>query len=75
MPKGALQMPNDVRSHRYIGPAPLIDHGSHRYVIIVSALDVEKVAVPADATPAFLGVNLYGRVLARGMLTFEVSLG
>ena len=69
LPDGAYQLPNDARLARYIGAAPPPGHGEHRYVIVVHALDVERIGVPADATPAFLGFNIAGHILGRAVLT------
>ncbi|NJP88503.1 YbhB/YbcL family Raf kinase inhibitor-like protein [Nonomuraea sp. FMUSA5-5] len=69
LPAGAYQLPNDARLPRYIGAAPPAGHGPHRYVVVVHALDVEHIGVPADATPAYLGFTISGHLLARGVLT------
>jgi Raf kinase inhibitor-like YbhB/YbcL family protein len=69
LPDGAFQLPNDARLARYIGAAPPAGHGPHRYVIVVHALDVEKIGVPATATPAYLGFNIAGHILGRAVLT------
>jgi phosphatidylethanolamine-binding protein (PEBP) family uncharacterized protein len=39
----------------------------------VHALDTEDLGVPADASPAYFGFNLFSHTLARGILigTFE----
>ncbi len=41
----------------------------HRYFIVVHALDVESIGVPADATPAYLGFTMAGHTLGRAVLT------
>jgi len=69
LPPGALQLPNDARRRGYLGAAPPPGHGKHRYLIAVHALDVAKLEVPPDATPAFLGFNMFGRTLGRAVLT------
>jgi len=75
LPAGAFQLPNDARLPRYIGAAPPAGHGSHRYFVVVHALDVETVGVPADAAPALLGFVMGGHVLGRAVLvaTAETS--
>jgi hypothetical protein len=42
---------------------------------VVHALDTDDMGVPADASPAFHGFNLFGHTLARGTLvaTYEQS--
>lgn len=74
LPSGAIQLPNDARAKKYIGSAPPKGHGVHHYFLTVWALDIEKVAIPEDSTPAFLGFNMFGHVLARGVLNFEVEV-
>jgi len=74
LPKGAIQLPNDARLARYIGAAPPIGQGAHRYLIVIHALDVDDIGVPADATPAFLGFNMAGHILGRAILTATSKL-
>jgi Raf kinase inhibitor-like YbhB/YbcL family protein len=69
LPEGAYQLPNDARAARFIGAAPPAGHGPHRYVVVVHALDVEQIGVPAEATPAFLGFTIAGHILGRAVLT------
>ncbi|MBL0885155.1 YbhB/YbcL family Raf kinase inhibitor-like protein [Myceligenerans indicum] len=68
LPDGAFQLPGDARAARFIGAAPPAGHGEHRYFIVVHALDVESIGVPAEATPAFLGFNMAGHTLGRAVL-------
>ncbi|MEU6176255.1 YbhB/YbcL family Raf kinase inhibitor-like protein [Streptantibioticus parmotrematis] len=68
LPEGARQLPNDARLARYIGAAPPAGHGPHRYFVVVHALDVASVGVPADATPAVLGFTMAGHTLGRAVL-------
>ena len=58
LPEGTLQIRTDAGSTRFIGAAPPAGHGPHRYFFVVHALDVEKIGVPEDATPAFLELQL-----------------
>ncbi|TDC21374.1 YbhB/YbcL family Raf kinase inhibitor-like protein [Streptomyces sp. 8K308] len=69
LPEGAFQLPNDARAARFTGAAPPPGHGPHRYFIVVHALDVESIGVPADATPAVLGFTMAGHILGRAILT------
>ncbi len=68
LPDGAVQLRNDAGSRRYIGAAPPEDHGPHRYYVVVHAVDVDALDVDADATPAYLGFNLFFHTLARAMI-------
>ncbi|GGW95503.1 hypothetical protein GCM10010297_16630 [Streptomyces malachitofuscus] len=69
LPEGAFQLPNDARAARYLGAAPPAGHGRHRYFVVVHALDVETVGIPADTTPAVLGFTMAGHILGRAVLT------
>ena len=73
LPEGAVQLRNDAGFAGYVGAAPPPGHGPHRYFIAVHAVDVERLEVTPDASPAFLGFNLYGHTLARAVLvgTYE----
>jgi Raf kinase inhibitor-like YbhB/YbcL family protein len=73
LPEGAVQLRNDAGFPGYVGAAPPSGHGPHRYYVVVHALDTEDLGVPADASPAFFGFNLFGHTLARAVLvgTYE----
>ena len=68
LPSGAFQLRNDGGSARYIGAAPPPGHGRHHYYFVVHAVDVESLDIPKDATPAFLGFNLFSHTLGRAVL-------
>jgi Raf kinase inhibitor-like YbhB/YbcL family protein len=69
LPEGAYHVANDARVPGYIGAAPPAGHGPHRYFVVVHALDVETIGVPAEATPAYLGFTISGHILGRAVLT------
>ena len=73
LPGGALTLRNDAGLTRFLGAAPPGGHGAHRYFVAVHALAVEKLDIPADATPAYLGFNLFGNAIARALIhgTYE----
>ncbi|MFC9993793.1 YbhB/YbcL family Raf kinase inhibitor-like protein [Nocardia sp. NPDC127526] len=73
LPTGALQLRNDGGFPGYVGAAPPAGHGYHRYFITVHAVDVESLGIPADASPAYLGFNLFSHSIARAQLiaTYE----
>jgi Raf kinase inhibitor-like YbhB/YbcL family protein len=68
LPSGAIMLRNDAGMAGYVGAAPPEGHGPHRYAFAVHAVDVEKLGIDADATPAVLGFNLFGHTLARGLI-------
>ena len=74
LPDGAIQLPNDARVPRYTGAAPAPGSGTHRYLIVVHALDVENIGVAVDATPAFLGMLMAGHVLGRAILVATAKM-
>ncbi|WP_375485794.1 YbhB/YbcL family Raf kinase inhibitor-like protein [uncultured Jatrophihabitans sp.] len=75
LPDGAVQLNNDARMPGYVGAAPPAGHGPHHYYVVVHAVDVPGLEIPEEATPAFLGFNLFSHTLGRATLvgTYEVS--
>ncbi|MET8777026.1 YbhB/YbcL family Raf kinase inhibitor-like protein [Nocardia sp. NPDC004654] len=73
LPAGAVTLRNDGGFAGFVGAAPPPGHGPHRYFVVVHAVDVESLDIPADASPAFLGFNLFSHTLARATLigTYE----
>ena len=73
LPGDALTLVNDAGQRRYIGAAPPGGHGPHRYYVAVHAVDVDKLDLPEDASPAFLGFNLFQHAIARAVIhaTYE----
>jgi Raf kinase inhibitor-like YbhB/YbcL family protein len=68
LPAGAVTLANDGGVKGYIGAAPPEGHGEHRYYFTVHAVDVETLELPDDASPAFLGFNLFSHTLGRATL-------
>ena len=75
LPDGAVTLANDAGAARFIGAAPPGGHGPHRYYFVVHAVDVEDLGVGEDATPAFLGFNLFFHTIGRATITptYEVT--
>ncbi|WP_199429216.1 YbhB/YbcL family Raf kinase inhibitor-like protein [Qaidamihabitans albus] len=69
LPEGARTLKTDGGVRQYLGAAPPPGHGPHRYIFAVHALDVDSLDVGEDATPAFLGFNMFGHTLARATIT------
>jgi Raf kinase inhibitor-like YbhB/YbcL family protein len=74
LPDGAYQLANDTGTARFVGSAPPAGHGQHRYFITAHALDVEDIGVPADATPAYLGFNIFMHVLGRATMVVTAEI-
>ncbi|MGK2879737.1 MAG: YbhB/YbcL family Raf kinase inhibitor-like protein [Mycobacterium sp.] len=72
-PGDAITLTNDASIKRFIGAAPPAGHGPHRYYVAVHAVGVEKLDLPENATPAYLGFNLFGNAIARAVIhgTYE----
>lgn len=68
LPAGAFQLRNDGGTTRFVGAAPPVGHGKHRYFTVVHAVDVESLGVGKDASPAFLGFNLFFHTLGRATI-------
>jgi Raf kinase inhibitor-like YbhB/YbcL family protein len=75
LPSGAFQLRNDGGMKRYIGAAPPPGHGRHHYYFVVHAVDIESLGIDRDATPAFLGFNLFSHTLGRAMIApwYEIA--
>jgi Raf kinase inhibitor-like YbhB/YbcL family protein len=73
LPGDALTLANDAGLKRYVGAAPPPRHGVHRYFIAVHAVKVEKLEIDGDASPAYLGFNLFMNAIARAVIhgTYE----
>jgi len=74
LPPGAVTLPNEARSERYIGAAPPATTGVHRYFFVVDALDVSHLDIAPGSTPAVLGFNRHFHSLARGILVATASV-
>lgn len=68
LPAGSVVINNDAGLPGYLGAAPPAGHGKHRYVFAVHALSEEKVGVDNSVGNAIAGFNMFGKVLARGLL-------
>ncbi|MBW0273988.1 hypothetical protein ATM97_32245 [Nocardia sp. MH4] len=73
LPTGAVTLRNDGGFPGFVGAAPPQGHGPHRYFVVVHAVDVPELEVGPDATPAYLGFNLFFHTLGRATLigTYE----
>jgi Raf kinase inhibitor-like YbhB/YbcL family protein len=69
LPGSALTLVNDAGMRRFVGAAPPPGHGAHRYIVVVHAVQVEKLELTEDASPAYLGFNLFSNAIARAVIT------
>lgn len=74
-PEGAVKHRNDGGTDEYLGAAPPQGHGPHRYILCVTAVDVDALDVDEDTSPAAVNFNLFGHGIARAFLTpvYEVE--
>jgi Raf kinase inhibitor-like YbhB/YbcL family protein len=72
-PEGAVVLRNDAGFAGYVGAGPPPGHGTHNYLFAVHALEVESLGLDANATPAFLGFNLFMQAKARARLNGTYS--
>ncbi len=68
LPAGAVQLRNDAGVRQFLGAAPPEGHIVHRYFLVVHAVDVEKLDVGDDASPAILGFTLFTHTLGRAQM-------
>src|SRR5687767_6547225 len=70
---GRFSVRTDYGTSGYGGAAPPAGDRPHRYVFAVHALDVDRLDVTPDATPAYVGFNLAFHTLARAVIrpTFQ----
>jgi Raf kinase inhibitor-like YbhB/YbcL family protein len=73
LPEDAFCVRNDYGERAYGGAAPPPGDRAHRYVFAVHALDVDRLDIGADATPAYVGFNLMFHTVARAVIrpTFQ----
>jgi Raf kinase inhibitor-like YbhB/YbcL family protein len=69
LPAGAFHVRNDYREKAFGGAAPPPGDRPHRYYFAVNAVDVERLDVNSDVSPAVVGFNLTFHTLARAIIT------
>ena len=75
LPLGAITMPNETRNPAFVGAGPPEGTGVHHYWFSVFALDVERIDINDQATPAVLGFMMRNAVLARATLVATGEFG
>ena len=68
LPKGAFHCRNDYGAKAYGGPAPPSGDRLHRYYFVVHALDVERLGVDDNTSPAAVSFTMLGHTLGRAIV-------
>ena len=69
LPPGAFHCRNDYGTMGYGGAAPPKGDRPHRYYFVVHAVDVPKLGVDKNTSPAAVSFHLASHTLARAILT------
>ncbi|NMO54520.1 YbhB/YbcL family Raf kinase inhibitor-like protein [Actinoplanes sp. TBRC 11911] len=69
LPLDAFTVRTDYGERGYGGSAPPPGDRPHRYFFAVHAIDVDRLDVSPEATPAYVGFNLAFHTLARAVIT------
>ena len=75
LPEGASVVKNELRQPEFTGATPPQGSGVHRYFVVVHAVDVERLDLDPEGTPAVLGFNLYFHTLGRAVLVGTAEHG
>ena len=67
LPSGSIQLRNDFSLVGYSGPCP-IQGTTHHYSVTLFALDVEKLDINGDSSPALVGFNVHAHALEKAVL-------
>ncbi|MCE6999801.1 YbhB/YbcL family Raf kinase inhibitor-like protein [Saccharothrix sp. S26] len=68
LPDGAFHVRSDFGTRAFGGAAPPPGDQVHRYYFVVHAVDVDKLDVDGDASPAVVAFNLAFHTLARAII-------
>ncbi|WP_439661031.1 YbhB/YbcL family Raf kinase inhibitor-like protein [Lentzea sp. HUAS TT2] len=69
LPGDAFHVRSDYSTRAFGGAAPPKGDHPHRYYFVVHAVDVDKLDVDGDASPAVVSFNLAFHTLARAIIT------
>lgn len=75
LPEGAITLPNEFRDRSFIGAGPPEGTGVHHYWFVVHALNVERIDIDPEATPAVLGFMMREAVVARAVIVATGEYG
>lgn len=69
LPPTSILLPNSSKTTKFVGAAPPVGGGRHRYFFTVQALDIEKLDVSADTSPANLISSTLPHTIAWASIT------
>lgn len=69
LPAGAIQLANDFGTRDFGGAAPPEGDRPHRYMFVVTALDVERLDLEADTHAAKANFMMLPHILGRAVVT------
>lgn len=69
MPEGSKQVITDFGTPGWGGPCPPVGHGIHHYNFELHALKVEKLEVPANASPSLIGFMVNANSIGKAKIT------
>lgn len=64
-----IQGRNDFGAFKYGGACPPKGDQPHRYIFTIYALDVDRLDVPKDASPALIGYMINANLISKSSLT------
>jgi len=73
LPAGAVEGKTDFGKSGYGGACPPPGDKPHRYIFTITALKVDKLDVPADATAAYVGFMTHANSLGTATFTVKYS--
>ena len=71
LPPGAIHVNTDFGGPGWGVPCPPPGDKPHRYIFTVYALKVDKLDVPADASPAFVGFMTHANQIGSAKMTVK----
>jgi Raf kinase inhibitor-like YbhB/YbcL family protein len=69
VPEGAFHVRNDFGERAYGGAAPPPGDRPHRYYFVVHAVDIDKLGVDENVSPAVVSFNLAFHTVGRAIIT------
>lgn len=73
LPAGAMHLGNDFGTHDFGGAAPPAGDRPHRYMFAVTALDIERLDLEKETSPAKASFMMLEHIVARAVVTGTYS--